>query len=214
MDNSKIFADNKHGDLGYPEMREHLLPLIQAGQSALDLGIGTGPMTSPIAFAELSVTGVDSNKHRLSICQEAFAQANLKHLLTAIESDALEYMQTNTVKHHLVIMSDFLMFLTKTDGKEVIRLAYECLLPSGYIWITTMSTSDEWYGDISSTQEPIDTDTFMAYSHCIGANPICFYHPMEIEEYLQSMGAKIIFQTEKENNAGGMVNIILAQKPA
>jgi len=64
-----------------------------------------------------------------------------------------------------------------------------------------------------ASQEPIDEDTFMSYSHCGGSGPVCFYHPLEIENYLQTMGAKVIFQAETENTAGGIVNIILAQKP-
>ncbi|NCP47294.1 class I SAM-dependent methyltransferase [bacterium] len=170
-------------------------------------------MCSPVAFAGLRIVGLDRNLSWLEHAVEAFNEAGLGEQLTVVSADALEYMRTNITKFHLVIMSDFLMFQVKTAGKELIRLAYESLLPIGYIWITTLSTGDKFYSRMVASQEPIDEDTFMSYSHCGGSGPVCFYHPLEIENYLQTMGAKVIFQAETENTAGGIVNIILAQKP-
>lgn len=210
---NKTYDGYAFGELGYPEMLENLLPLIQPGQTALDLGIGTGHMCSPIAFAGLSITGVDNNRQRLSYCLDAFAEAGLGQQITTVDSDALEYVRANCVNYDLVILSDFLMFLTKTDGKEILRFAYNALHPNGYLWITTMSTSDSFYASMSQSQDPIDAETFMAYSHCAGSNPMCFYFPMEIEKYLESMGAKIVFQAEAPNSSDGMFNIVLAQKP-
>ena len=211
MDN-RVFDGYPYGELGYPEMHQHLLPLLEAGQSALDLGFGTGHTCSPLAFAGLKIVGVDRNDGWLQYAEEAYFEAGLGGQLTLVSADALEYMRANQTKFNLVIMSDFLMFQVKTAGKELIRLAYDTLLPNGLIWITTLSTGDEFYSRMSQSQEPIDADTFMSYSHCGGSGPVCFYHPLEIETYLQSMGAKIIFQTETENTAGGVVNIVLAQK--
>ena len=210
--NNSDFDGYAYGELGYPEMHQHLLPLLQPGQSALDIGFGTGHMCSPVAFAGLKIVGLDRNLTWLNHAVEAFAEAGLGEQLTVVCADALEYMQENKTKFHLVVMSDFLMFQIKTSGKTLIRLAYEALLPTGLIWITTLSTGDDFYSRMVAYQDPIDSDTFMSY-HCGGSGPVCFYHPLEIETYLQSMGAKVIFHTETENTAGGMVNIILAQKP-
>ncbi|KKT49635.1 MAG: hypothetical protein UW41_C0003G0002 [Candidatus Collierbacteria bacterium GW2011_GWC2_44_18] len=212
MDN-RVFDGYSYGELGYPEMHQHLLPLLQPGQSTLDIGFGTGHMCSPVAFAGLRIVGLDRNLSWLEHAVEAFNEAGLGEQLTVVHADALEYTQANKTKFHLVIMSDFLMFQVKTAGKELIRLAYESLLSTGFIWITTLSTGDKFYSRMVASQEPIEEDTFMSYSHCGGSGPVCFYHPFEIETYLQSMGAKVIFQTETENTAGGIVNIILAQKP-
>lgn len=214
MNARKTFDGYVYGTLGYPEMLQNLLPLLKQGQTALDLGIGTGHMCSPIAFAGLNITGVDSDQEWLTDCQEAFSEAELATQLTTVHSDALEYMQTNKASFDLVVLSDFLMFLTKTDGKEILKLAYEALNAGGYIWITTLSTNDDYFQNISQFQEPVDAETFMAYSHCHGTNPICFYFPKEIENLLTSIGSEIIFRNETENRSGGLINIILAQKPA
>lgn len=202
-----------YGELGYPEMHKHLLPLIQPGQSALDIGFGTGHMCSPIAFAGLKIVGLDRNSNWLDRAVEAFNEAGLGEQLSVVKAEALEYMRANQTRFNLVIMSDSLMFQIKTSGKKLIRLAFESLLPGGYIWITTLSTTDDFHSSMVASQEPIDEDTFVSHSHCGGSGPVCFYHPLEIEVFLESMGARVIFRTETENTTGGIVNIVLAQKP-
>ena len=213
MDNNKVFDGYEYGDLGYPEMHQQLLPLLQPGGSALDVGFGTGHMCSPVAFAGLKIVGVDRNEYWLECARKAYIEAGLGELLTTVHADAFEYLQANTVKHNLVIMSDFLMFLPKTTGKEIIKLAYEALMPSGFIWITTMSTGDDCYSGMAEFQEPIDDETFMSYSPCGGSGPMCFYFPLEIKKYLESMGAVVLYRDEAPNDVGGLFNIILAQKP-
>jgi len=210
----RIYDGYAYGDLGYPEMHTHLLPLISSGQTALDIGFGTGHTCSPVAFSGLKIDGVDRNGYWLDCAKDAFAEAGLGDLLNTIDSEALEFLKANTKKYDLVIMSDLLMFQTKTAGKMMIELAYGALQPNGLIWITTMSTRDHYYSRMVQSQNPIDDETFMAYSPCGGSGPMCFYFPTEIGSLLESYGAKMIFSTETESSAGGMVNIILAQKPA
>ncbi len=209
---NKVYDDIAYGDLGYPELHEHLLPLLQPSQTVLDIGFGAGHMCSPVAFANLNIVGLDHNLYGLEHALKCFKEAGLDGLLTIVNAEALGYLQENVTKYNLVMMSDFLMFQRKTDGREMMRLAYDAVQPSGYIWITALSTGDAFYGAMIETQESIDEDTFLSYSPCGGAGPVCFYHPLEIEYFLQSLGAKIVFQTETMNSAGGMVNIILAQK--
>jgi len=209
----KIYDGYEYGELGYSELHKYLLPLLQPGMTALDIGFGTGHMSSPLAFAEVKIVGLDQNMHWLEIARAAFDEAGLGDRLVTVHAEALEYMRANEEKYGLVVMSDFLMFQRKTAGKEIIRLAHEALESGGLIWITTLSTGDECFFRMTRSQEPIDDETFMSYSPCGGSGPICFYFPREIEQYLESLGAKTIFQTETINDAGGMFNIILAEKP-
>lgn len=195
------------------KMDEYLFPLIKAGQKALVLGIGNGVSTIPIALIGIHITGVDNSDFAIELSNYLFAEADMSDLLTAVRKDAIEFMQNNEEKFDLVIMTDFLMFFKKTDGKELIRQTYDCLSPGGYMWIETVSTSDDLHGAISCLKK-IDEDTYLSYSHCMGYKPLCFYHPMEIEKYLKSMGAVIIFRTETENIAEKVVNLVFAQKPA
>lgn len=64
--------------------------------------------------------------------------AGLNSQLNLVHADALEYLRGNIVKYDLVFMSDLLMFIPKTSGTEIIRLAYGALSAKGYLWITTM----------------------------------------------------------------------------
>lgn len=195
------------------KIEANLFPLIKAGQKALVLGINNGVACSPIAFQGLYITGVDINEYALVHCEDYFAEAGLSNLLTLFHADAIDFMQKNEDKYDLVLMTDFLMFFKKTEGKELIRLAYESLAPGGRVWIETTSTSDDCYGVVSCMRK-IDDETFLCHTHCMGAMPFCFYHPMEIEKFFSSMGAEIIFRAEDQNMAGKVVNYVLAQKPA
>lgn len=211
---NKIYDGYEYGELGYPEMHQNLLPLLESGDSALDLGFGTGHTCSPIAFAGLTIDGVDRNGYWLEEAREAFIDAGLNDLLTTYELDALEFLQKNTKTYNLVTMSDFLMFLPKTKGKKVIELAFGALKKDGYIWIATMSTSDEYYPYMTRSQSPIDDETYMSYSPCGSSGLICFYFPLEIDAFLESMGGKVIFSKEVESDSSAMVNIVLVQKIA
>lgn len=195
------------------KMIENLFPLICAGQKALVLGISTGVACSPVAFKGLHISGVDINEYALVMCESFFAEAGLSDLLTLYHIDAIEFMQKNEEKFDLVLMTDFLMFFRKTEGKELIRQAYECLSPGGCLWIETVSTSDDYFGIISCFQE-IDSETFLYSTHCMGSMPFCFYYPMEIEKLLELMGAKVVFRAEDLNVAEKVVNFVLVQKPA
>lgn len=204
------YAGYEFDDLGSPLMTEQLLPRLN-GVSVLDLGIGGGHAIVPLAISGMMITGVDISQDRLDFCMKAFKEVEMEEQLKVICSDALEFLEANTEKFNAVSMSDFLMFIPKTEGQKIVKLAYEALEPQGYIWVVALSTNNEVYFDLSRSV-PIDTDTYMAYSHCNGSGPACFYHPNEIEEYLKSLGAKVVFSTEAENRAGAMVNIVLGQR--
>lgn len=211
---NNVFDGYQYGELGYPEMYENLLPLLVPGQTALDLGIGTGHTSSAVAFAGLMVTGVDINNWAIDECWKNYEEADLLGQLSTVVADATDYLAklSEDSKFDVVIMSDMLMFLLKTQGRSLIIEAFTVLKKGGLLWITTKSTGDYVYLEMSQWQKPVDDETFMAYSHCSGSMPFCFYFPGEIEKILEPYGAKVLFSSETENSAGGLFNIILIQK--
>ena len=214
MKEKKDFGGYAYDELGYPQMHEILIPLLVPGKKALDLGIGTGHTSSSVAFAGLSITGVDINKWAINQCWENYEDAGLEGQLSTVCADASDFMSTLAKDNQfdLVIMSDFLMFLPKKQGRSLIVEAYKALKSGGLLWITTKSTGDYFFQEMSKGQEPVDDETFMANSHCSGSMPFCFYFPGEIEKMLEPLGARVLFSSETENSAGGLFNIILIQK--
>jgi len=208
-----MFGGYEYEELGIPEMFEQLLPRVKSGQKALDLGIGAGQPSAPLAFNGLLVTGVDIDANRLGECKRLYTEAGLEAQLKTVWRDALGFLQINEEKYDVVTMFDFLMFLTKTEGKEIIKLAYETLAPSGYMWIATMSTNDERFSRFQGSLDLIDAETYLAYSRCGGESPMCFYFPEEVGNFLASMGAKVVFQAETENSQGALLSVVLVQKP-
>ena len=210
----KVYDGYNVEGLGYPEMFTQLLPLISSVQRALDLGIGTGHLCSPVAFEGLQVVGVDKNEGSLTACKRLFGKAGLGNQLRTVTSDARNYLLSCREKYDLVMLSEILMFLKKADGKDLLKMSYDVLNANGFLWITARSTSDDFYFMLKEGFEPVDKDTFIAHSPCAGSTMVCFYSPGEIEGFLESIGGKVIFHTESINSAGGMTNIVLVQKPS
>lgn len=208
-----MFGGYEYEDLGNVEMFEQLLPLVKPGRKVLDLGIGGGHPSAPLAFSGLLVTGVDSDRYQLERCLASYKEAGMSDQLVTVCSDALNFLETCTDKFDVVFMSDFLMFIKKTPSKQILKLAYTTLAPSGLMWIQTTSTTDERYEFFANSHDPIDEETFMAYSHCHGNTPFCFYKPGEIDGFLKLHGAKIIFSAEIESSVGSILNAVLVQMP-
>lgn len=207
-----MFDGYEVNSLGYPETFEVLLPRLSAGQLALDLGIGAGHLCAPIAFAGLSITGVDSS-FRLATCQENFEDAGLGEKITTVSADALEFLKTNTQKFDLVIMSEILMFMLKSEGKEAIRLAYGALNLGGHLWIITKSTNDDFHQMLIGGGTVIESESYFYSSPCGGSGIASFYYPKEIDDLLKSLGASVVYSDETVNEKAGLSHIILAQKP-
>jgi 2-polyprenyl-3-methyl-5-hydroxy-6-metoxy-1,4-benzoquinol methylase len=211
LSKQQIYDEFDASELGYRQLFEQLLPLLVPGQTALDIGISAGHLCSPIAYAGLKITGVDIDERALNRCQELFVEANLS-APKLVHSDAMTFLDTCVDKFDLVIMSDFLMFLAKTKGREVLRSAWSKINTGGLMWIATKSMNDHYFRYLSSFQAPIDEQTFVEYSHCHGSGPICFYSPEELKALIEDLGGEILSTDENENDRGGLSVIVLARK--
>ena len=212
-DKLKVFtyAGFEYNDLASPEMQSRLLPLLTRGQRALNLGIAAGHASSPIALTGVHLTGVDTDARTLKFCNQEFQNVGLGALLTTVHMDAMQYLDTHDEKFDLVILSDFLMFFTKTKGVELIKSAVDKVQRGGLIWIVTKSTSDPYFGHLRRYDIEIDTHTYQTFTPCHGAGVICFYEPLEINKILKDMGFEILFASETENRAEAINNTVLGQ---
>ena len=208
---TKKYAGLPYEDLVTKAMENQLLTRVQAGWKVLDLGISVGHAISPLAFAGLSILGVDKNLGALKFCRQEFDLAGIGELLTTANVDAFQFMATNTAKFNVVSMSDFLMFFTKTNAKRLIKSGYEALELGGLIWIVTKSANDDLYADVGRMR-PIEPETYLIPVGCHGVSPVCFFRQGEIDDYLGSLGATVLYSSESENTVGGMVHTVLAMK--
>lgn len=201
----------EYNDLASKEMQSHLLPVLHRGQRALNLGISAGHASSPIALNGVHITGVDIDKWALELCEEEFQKVGLGNNLATVHMDAMEYLDTCDEKFDLVILSDFLMFFTKTKGIELIKSAVSKLKKGGLIWVVTKSTSDSYYGELQGYSVEIDKLTYQTFTPCHGSGVVCFYEPLEINEILKSFGVEVSFACESMNRVGAIKNVVLGQ---
>ncbi len=206
-----IYDDLPYDELVTDAMRNELLPRVKPNSSVLDLGISRGHAIAPLAFAGLTILGVDTNVVALRFCQEEFEVAGVADKLTTVNMDALRFLNTNTAKFDVVSMSDFLMFFAKTKAIELIKLAYGAVKDNGLIWIVTKSTNDGLYYQLS-WMAPEEPETYIIQAGCRGMTTVCFFRPGEVDEMLQGLGATVLFSGESMNRVGGIVNTILAKK--
>ena len=209
--NDFTYSGFGYNDLASPEMQSRLLPLLVRGQRALDLGISAGHASSPIALTGVHLTGVDTDENALVLCKQEFQKAGLGNKLTTVHMDAMQYLDTHSEKFDLVILSEFLMFFTRTKGVELIKSAVDKLKKGGLIWIVTKSTSDPYFGHLRRYEVEIDRNTYQTFTPCHGAGVVCFYEPLEINEVLKGICFEILFATEAENRVGAINNTVLAQ---
>ncbi len=205
------YAGLSYEELVTKTMRTELLPRLQSDWSALDIGIAAGHAISPVAFAGLSVLGVDINARSLKFCQEEFGKAGLGDKIETVKMDAMEFLDTNTEKFDVVSMSDFLMFFAITKAIELIKSAYDAVKDDGLIWIVTKSTNDGLYSELG-WMLPVEPDTYIIQAGCHGVSTVCFFRPGEVDEILTSLGATLLYSGESVNRVGGIVNTILARK--
>ncbi len=154
---------------------------------------------------------MDTNVAALKFCQKEFENAGIVDRLTTAYMDAMQFLDTNARKFNLVSMSDFLMFFTKTKAKALVESAYEAVETGGLVWIVTKSTNDDLYSQLE-WMSPVEPDTYIIQSGCLGLSTVCFFQPGEVDEILTSLGATLLYSGESVNRVGGIVNTILAKK--
>lgn len=105
------------------------------GKKILDLGIGQGRNSIPLAQLGYNVTGVDYSTNCLEICSKNCPELNLVH------SDIREFhIEKN--KYDLISSRCVLHFFHKNDTFEVIKSIKDGLTQNGVVYIHVFSLDD------------------------------------------------------------------------
>ena len=125
------------------------------GKNVLDLGIGQGRNSIPLAKLDFNVSGVDYSTKCLNICRENCPNLNL------IQSDIRKFNIEND-KYDLILSTYVLHFLHKDDSYNIINSIKENLKINGLVYIGVFSKEDPKFNKHlnSSDMELLDNNIF------------------------------------------------------
>lgn len=107
-----------------------------SGDTALELGCGTGRVLIPLAASGCRVTGVDNSPALLAQARRKAEQAGLVTRVTAVEADLRHFALTETGFDFAFCVSNTLMHLTtQADQLAALENAHRHLRPGGRLLI-------------------------------------------------------------------------------
>lgn len=130
-DNFPIFPPNFDFEL------RRYLALIP-GKEVLDLGIGQGCNSIPLAKNGFNVTGVDYSTNCIAICESTCPSLNL------IRSDVRKF-NIEKDKYDLILSRCVLHFLHKKDSYQIIKNIKDKIKTNGLVYINVFSLEDPKY---------------------------------------------------------------------
>ena len=167
------------------ELRRYLKLI--PGKEVLDLGIGQGRNSIPLADLGFNVTGVDYSTKCLDICRNTCPKLNL------IRSDVRTF-EIEKNKYDLILSSYVLHFLHKDDSYKIMQSMKENLNPDGLIYIQVFSTEDPKFNKntLSHDFELLDNNIF---HNLVNDTYISFFAKEEILEIFRDF--KTIYISEE-----------------
>lgn len=140
--NDCVITSEKNGTYpfaGYSEIKYKIIELIskQRESSVLDMGVGTGEITTPLYNLGYSITGIDLSEKMINIAKKKMPNALFIHgefndILTQIES-----------KYDFVIFNYSIHHLSYSNQIELLENLYRCLNENGIILIGDVSAITE-----------------------------------------------------------------------
>lgn len=127
-----------------PELRRYIN--LVPGKEVLDLGIGQGRNSIPLADLGFNVTGVDFSTKYLEFCKKTCDKLNLIHSdirTFNIEKDKYDLIHSRFVLH----------FFHKQDSYEIIKNIKENLKIDGMIYIYVFSIYDPRFQEYTNSLE-------------------------------------------------------------
>lgn len=147
-------------NLKLDEPLERYLNLVN-GNNVLDLGIGQGKCSVPLARQGFNVTGVDLSNTALEACK------NVPNL-TFVQDDIRNF-EIEKNKYNLIISRCVLHFLHKDDVHEIIKKIKDGLCSGGMVYLSVFSITDPGFkkhtinSDFDKLDNNISENTYMSY---------------------------------------------------
>ena len=140
-------------NLKLDEPLERYLNLVN-GNNVLDLGIGQGKCSVPLARQSFNVTGVDLSNTALEACKDI-------PNLTFVQDDIRNF-KIEMNKYNLIISRCLLHFLHKDDVHEIIKKIKDGLCSGGMVYLSVFSIADPGFKKhaINSDFDKLDNNIF------------------------------------------------------
>lgn len=117
-----------------------------SGKEVLDLGIGQGMNSIPLAELGFNVTGVDYSSKCLDICKNNCSKLNL------IQSD-IRTFNIGKDKYDLIQSRFVLHFFHKNDSYKIIKNIKDNIKLNGLVYIYVLSLKDSKFKKVSNSLE-------------------------------------------------------------
>ena len=180
------------------------------GKEVLDLGIGQGRNSIPLADLGFKVTGVDYSTKCLDICKNTCPKLNL------IRSDVRTF-EIEKDKYDLILSSYVLHFLHKDDSYKIMQSMKENVNSNGLIYLQVFSTEDPKFNKntLSHDFEFLDNNIF---HNLVNDTYISFFTKEEILEIFRDLKTIYISEeyslelTRQEPHYAGVIKYIGKKK--
>lgn len=116
------------------------------GKEVLDLGIGQGRNSIPLAELGFNVTGVDYSTKCLEICKNTCNKLNL------VKSD-IRTFDIEKDKYDMILSGYVLHFLHKNDSYQIIKNIKNNLENNGIVYISVFSLEDPKFSKYSTSSD-------------------------------------------------------------
>ena len=119
---------------------------ILPGKEVLDLGIGQGRNSIPLAELGFNVTGVDYSTKCLEICKNTCNKLNL------VKSD-IRTFDIEKDKYDMILSGYVLHFLHKNDSYQIIKNIKNNIKNNGIVYISVFSLEDPKFSKHSTSSD-------------------------------------------------------------
>ena len=116
------------------------------GKKVLDLGIGQGRNSIPLAELGFNVTGVDYSTKCLEICKNTCNKLNL------VQSD-IRTFDIEKYKYDMILSGYVLHFLHKNDSYQIIKNIKNNIKNNGIVYISVFSLEDPKFSKHSTSSD-------------------------------------------------------------
>ena len=147
MDNRQIWdqiwsSNPQYGSIP-PQLFERLIEE-SPGNSALELGMGTGELAVALAQRGFSVTGVDYSEHAIGKAKQLVAEAKLENSIAIRQEDIAEFEFPNAACS-MIVVSNVINFLSLDTARRLTLQMQDALEPGGLVYVSAISEEDYRY---------------------------------------------------------------------